>query len=116
MKKLVKDALLDALVSGEYNHTRYHLHKNDESFCVIGVLCDLYIQDDHPEASWKTPNFTSESVFFHDGRRYHGGFSPHRIEQWAGLTANESSELMAVSDASTPGDWEPVIQYIQEKL
>jgi hypothetical protein len=51
MNSEVKAKWLEALRSGEYKQARYRLRSLDNSFCCLGVLCDIYTKE--VEGSWK---------------------------------------------------------------
>lgn len=42
MKKEVADIWIKALRSGKYKQGKYVLHTDDNKFCCLGVLCDVY--------------------------------------------------------------------------
>ncbi len=48
MNKEIKDRWLAALRSGEYKQTTLYL-KDDNGYCCLGVLCDLYLKDNNKE-------------------------------------------------------------------
>src|SRR5258708_27314920 len=52
MNAEVKKKWVDALKSGEYQQTTGTL-KDNNSYCCLGVLCDLYIKE-HTGVSWDT--------------------------------------------------------------
>lgn len=60
-----------ALRSGEYKQTKNYL-KNNEGFCCLGVLCDLYAKD--AGVAW-------------NGARFMGSFQtpPRVVLEWAAL-------------------------------
>lgn len=41
MKAERRQAWVDALRSGKYKQTQGKLHNSDDSFCCLGVLCDI---------------------------------------------------------------------------
>lgn len=42
MYKVWKEKWLEALRSGKYKQGKNHLQDNDNNFCCLGVLCDIY--------------------------------------------------------------------------
>jgi hypothetical protein len=76
----VKTAWLEALRSNTYVQGKRRLKNVDNTFCCLGVLCDLYI---------KSKNFQWEkhddSCFaLHDAR----SILPREVMDWAGLDSN----------------------------
>jgi hypothetical protein len=45
MDPTIKAKWIDALRSGKYRQGKGALHKTDNSFCCLGVLCDLALQE-----------------------------------------------------------------------
>lgn len=45
MKKEIADKWVAALRSGNYKQTTGMLNRNNESFCCLGVLCEIAIKD-----------------------------------------------------------------------
>jgi hypothetical protein len=52
MNKQIKQQWIKALRSEEYKQGQECLHNpSDNTFCCLGVLCDLYVKD-HPDITW----------------------------------------------------------------
>ncbi len=51
MNKDVVRKWIKALRSGDYTQVRY-VHRAGDSFCVIGVLCDLHAKEFNREDYW----------------------------------------------------------------
>lgn len=85
MDQRVKKLWIDALRSGEYNQGTGALrpysafgHKAD-SYCCLGVLCELYRRENDPESQWiPLPG---------DGERFldEEGVLPREVGEWAEL-------------------------------
>lgn len=75
MKPDVKAQWVAALRSGEYKQGQHYLRFND-SFCCLGVLCNLHAQA-HPDIA----------AAQHSPMRYLGHTSalPSAVQEWAGL-------------------------------
>lgn len=56
MDKEIKAKWVEALRSGKYKQERRALHPTADSFCCLGVLCDVLEEEWQPE----------EGYFFHD--------------------------------------------------
>ena len=68
MKPEIKKRWIDALKSGDYVQGKEALCDRGDSFCCLGVLCDLYIQDTK-NGEWLTydedeDGFADETVRF----------------------------------------------------
>lgn len=86
MNSEVKAKWLEALRSGEYRQSRYRLRSLDNSFCCLGVLCDIYTKE--VGGSWKY-----DKDKFSDAYEMIGGNGdypvtsklPGCVRDWAGL-------------------------------
>jgi len=47
LKKDVKEKWLKALRSGNYKQGEINLNNNNNTFCCLGVLCDIYIKENN---------------------------------------------------------------------
>jgi len=85
MNKIIKKKWLKALRSKEYKQTTQRLkHTNDKTgkvcFCVLGVLCDLYIKD--VEGRWVSGCTTNKAIKSVGNLN---GTLPIPVYKWAGL-------------------------------
>ena len=48
---------VDALRSGKYVQGQYRLHPTDDTFCCLGVACDLYAKENPTLGEWRDGNF-----------------------------------------------------------
>lgn len=91
----VKDKWLNALRSGDYKQEQGKL-RSDEGFCCLGVLCDLYIQEN--ELKWEEDikliyddelkeyvKVSSHDKYYFDGE---SEFLPKSVMEWAELHRN----------------------------
>lgn len=76
MNPEIKARWVAALRSGEYKQAKGRLRTADNSFCCLGVLCNLHAQA-HPEIAAKQQSAT----------RYMGDddIPPRPVVRWAGL-------------------------------
>lgn len=74
MNRKVKKLWLEALRSGEYRQTYGRLRTRcGNSFCCLGVLCDLH-RKEHKDMAWKyTAYIDTETAL------------PNAVMKWAGL-------------------------------
>lgn len=85
MREDIKARWLSALRSGKYKQGRDVLHnKTTDTFCCLGVLCDLAAQDGIVDE--KQVNSASDESGFtwtdYDGSIY---YLPRVVSRWAGL-------------------------------
>ena len=84
MKKEIKAKWIKALLSGKYKQGREVLRRKNNTFCCLGVLCDLYIKEIGGE--WKMGK---------DGISYcimqNDTGLPSKIQRWAGINSTEGS-------------------------
>jgi hypothetical protein len=77
MNPQIKQKWVDALRSGEYQQTKGRLHDED-GFCCLGVLCDLYIKENNVE--WE-PSIHSDAYMFQNVV----ADLPFSVKKWADL-------------------------------
>lgn len=86
MNERVKSKWTEALRSGEYKQTTGYL-RNEDSFCVLGVLCDLHAKETGNR--W-TPNSYLNSRGEDERLDHYMGCSaqlPSAVRDWAELSA-----------------------------
>lgn len=93
MKQEIKEKWLCALRSGEYKQTKGIL-KNDNSFCCLGVLSDIYSKETGTEWKPRRTRVPGEFEILDDN-----GVLPLPIMLWAGLN-NLNPEVVAPSHIS----------------
>lgn len=128
MKKRVLTKWLKALRSGEYKKGRGALcridKKGNESFCCLGVLCDLYNKEQKQKkkrtlkvekltsSEWMVGNLSSKPAFVCSYNDCDGTL-PTQVIKWAGFRDNNTDgefscptlpELITLNDGSS-GDW-----------
>jgi hypothetical protein len=87
MKKDIKELWVNALESGEYAQAQGVL-KNENGYCCLGVLCDLYLKSGiDPSAHWASDE---ESELFLIGNNGSPWSLLPEVQSWAGLESNES--------------------------
>jgi len=84
MNQHVKELWVNALRSGDYSQAKGAL-RNAQGYCCLGVLCDLYIQEDpHQRTHWinEYPEVLNQAKYFLQGE---GDFLPSSVVKWAEL-------------------------------
>lgn len=92
MNPEIRKQWTDALRSGEYKQARHNLRVTDESgtnsYCCLGVLCDLYIKAGNPETyqvEGETFDIWEECTL------------PVSVSEWAGLDGDNNPVLQDVN-------------------
>ncbi len=89
MNPEIKQQWLQALRSGEYQQARGNL-RVDNTFCCLGVLCDLAIKQNVVPA-WQKERETDYQWYIHEPREWAGSDNrqaavlPKAVVAWAGL-------------------------------
>jgi hypothetical protein len=130
LKPEIKQKWVTHLKSGEYKKGKGYLHK-DDTYCCLGVLCDLY-QKETGHGAWTSIRNSDTCVPFEYQRFVPDALNgcsttlPTAVSAWAGLPEydftveirdtrppfdSEISSLSTVND--TTDDFETVIQYIE---
>lgn len=91
MKKEIKDLWVTALRSGKYQQGKDYLRSSDNTFCCLGVLCDIL----EPEA-WKRIDHDEDSEYCHHGAN---NILPAIIELKANMNTNNG--MIIIEDPAT---------------
>lgn len=114
MNKRVKKLWLEALRSGDYKQGKLKLRNDDNEFCCLGVLCDLYAKE-HGKR-WGKRNGSITFMLL-------SGVPPNKVWEWAGLSdANprittspgSGDSLAGLND--TGSDFSEIANLIEAKL
>lgn len=111
LKPEIKRRWVEALRSGEYSQGQNELRPSLDSYCCLGVLCDLYAKDKAiPWMTNKSKVFTMEGL---------SGHLPLAVVDWA--SARQLSDLPNVAvvlvDMNDGGKtFSEIADYIEEKL
>lgn len=118
MDKQVKERWVNALRSGDYQQGRAWLKKGD-SYCCLGVLCDLYLVDHDME--WELNNNSEYSL---DNNTE---MLPKSVAKWAGIDVSDEGgvyhggainlkgeTLAGLNDTGSPFD--EIASFIEENL
>lgn len=138
MKQEIKERWIAALRSGEYRQTKSRLRRSPVTtleggqeveispagYCCLGVLCEVFRQEDPDRLVWSNSNFKSLELI--DGKSIPStGLSevlPSAVAEWAGLDDVDPSVEVKVSNgerfislASLNDSGEP-FTYIADKI
>lgn len=98
MNKHIAERWVDALRSGQYEQGIESLHPDPESYCCLGVLCDLYrVEQGRGEWTHMGEFDLSEDIT-------ETAVLPGTVRDWAGMETSEgqipgSEALAALNDA-----------------
>ena len=81
MKKEIADQWVTALRSGNYKQTKERLHRTDNTFCCLGVLCDI-----SGLGVWESANLVDGIMYTTKGGQT-VGFPPEDVRDWAGINS-----------------------------
>jgi hypothetical protein len=91
MNPQIKQKWVDALRSGEYQQTQRRLH-DENGFCCLGVLCDLYGKENNVE--WEHSSYNNNAYMFQDMAT----ILPLSVVEWSGV--GEGNPLVNDGDSS----------------
>lgn len=95
MNESVKTKWIDALTNGKYQQGREVLRTPKDTFCCLGVLCDLYAQE-HADSKWGV-NMFNEPTFIAQGEDQLIS-PPNAVLEWADLDADDVTMLIFHND------------------
>ena len=104
MNTEVKQKWIDALRSGKYEQGSEKL-RSVQGYCCLGVLCDLYSQEQ--DAEWEFRGITETNLqpqdywYFEDQSE----FLPDSVKEWAGLPVGNPAVRVDVTEADDENDW-----------
>lgn len=113
MNPQIKQKWVDALRSGDYKQTQRHLH-DENGFCCLGVLCDLYIKENNVE--WEPSTHYNNVYMFQDMM----AALPLSVVEWADLEYYnphvnvEKSTLAGLNDGGST--FKQIADVIEEQL
>jgi hypothetical protein len=114
MDKDLKEKWLKALRSGEYKQTQRFL-KKDSGFCCLGVLTDLYINENG--GSWTQGITWYFPITISDGKPTTSIFAsvlPYDILKNADLNMADTMDLADMND--TGSSFKEIADYIEKNL
>lgn len=128
MNQEVKTKWLAALRSGEYEQGREQLHyqsKSRESFCCLGVLCDLAFKEgvvtrhqyDDEVRYGDVPDPYGDVPDPYGVREGEANYLPPEVQEWAGLRRNPATEAGVLSIRNDEGwSFDRIANLIEKQL
>lgn len=104
MNSELKSKWLDALRGGEYKQGKDYLRGKEDTFCCLGVLCDVL-----GVGKWKKNVFVSNS-----GEEYISTLYPRDFGCELGISSLTQSKLIKMND--TGSSFTEIASYIEETL
>ena len=106
MDQRVKKLWIDALRSGDYKQGRECLRTNDNEFCCLGVLCDLYGKEN--KVDWDPEDGGSRTFYKQIS------FLPNKVKDWADFETieNLTGILVEMNDQKMNSFWK-IADYIE---
>ena len=99
MKQDVKAAWIEALNSDAYEQGAGCLRDYDNKYCCLGVLCEIYRQENPEIRSWEMINRGVYTFCTGDQRDYRSDVTlPPPVREWAGLQEHEQEVLADLND------------------
>ena len=123
MNQEIKQKWIEALRSGSYSQTKQQL-KKENSFCCLGVLCDLYLKENNQD--WVIQG-NDAGVIVHDEEEYYMplievAVLPEKVYTWAGLDEENpeveyAEQIMPISDVNDLGrSFKEIASIIEHQL
>jgi hypothetical protein len=107
MNKHIKEKLIAALESNEYEFGRGALRTTTTCFCGMGVLCDLYQKENQQISYWVSHEDANLAYDVYVMDVELGKFIkesdilPYQVREWAEITEDQETELMQINDDSS---------------
>lgn len=117
MNKRIKKLWIKALRSGKYKQGAAGLRPSKDTFCCLGVLCD--VQRREGGGRWRRERSKGEFMFTGNGLTFEGspatGILPLGTCEWAELPDNGDPKLGARTAASL-NDGNRSFEYIADRI
>lgn len=104
MNPEVKQKWIDALRSGKYDQGKEKL-RSVQGYCCLGVLCDLYSQEQDVEWEFRGNEETylqPQDYWYFEGE---SEFLPESVRDWSGLPVGNPSVRVDVTEEDDENDW-----------
>jgi hypothetical protein len=114
MNPTVKALWIEALESGRYRQGKHVLRTDSDTYCCLGVLCDLVKPDGWKQKSDENIFELSHWRFGRDSLQ----LPPATILRKVGLGRTAALKLAAINDGASParGKFRTIVKWIKENL
>jgi hypothetical protein len=103
MNPKVKTKWLEALRSGEYRQARHRLRDDNDDFCCLGVLCDIYTKEVGGSWEWEHSEHYDKGgaykIVHEDCADLVTTSLPFCVREWAGLELSNPGVHVAKGDS-----------------
>lgn len=99
MDKHIAERWVQALRSGQYQQGQHELHPDTNSYCCLGVLCDLY-RAEQGKGEWRQGPMGGKHNIFTGGDEgdYETAVLPDVVKSWAGMLT-VTGDIAGTADA-----------------
>jgi hypothetical protein len=99
MDRTIAERWVQALKSGQYQQGQHELHPEADSYCCLGVLCELY-RAEQGKGEWRQGPMGGEHHIFTEGvdGDYETAVLPKAVKDWAGMQSSVG-EIVGTDDA-----------------
>lgn len=91
----LKAKWVEALRSGKYKQGKNHLRNKDDTFCCLGVLCDIV-----NETKWKP--YANDYYYYDEGLSLSSATIPPKLRKEVGLDSYMQYKAMRMNDRGCP--------------
>ncbi len=109
MKTEIKQRWLEALRDGKRKQGKHYLKDVDDTFCPLGVLCDLY-NNSLWQISTKEPIGLKEHYSYMDSEC----FIPEPVRNWAGNIDFSSQMMIANMNDNSGYSFQDIANWIEK--
>jgi|ERR1041384_6246888 hypothetical protein len=118
MNQRIKKLWIKALRSGKYKQGQGGLRPSKDTFCCLGVLCDVQRREGYGQ--WRKEDGAGEFMFTGNGKTFEGspatGILPLGTCEWAGLPDEGDPKLGRRVTAANLNDEGKNFDYIADKI
>jgi len=106
MNEEVKKKWIAALRSGEYEQGQSRLRPSEDTYCCLGVLCDLYVKETgigewrDDDVAFQYGRFKDAYIFRHPDEEAVRSHLPNKVLEWADMET-EMGKIRLASGKNT---------------
>jgi hypothetical protein len=95
-----RELLAKTLESGEYKQGQHQLRPTDDTYCCLGVACDIYRRETN-DGIWQERTRCWEFLAQEDDPQGEIGILPTRVQGWYGFRCESGDFMHPISYAHT---------------